>query len=444
MKTALLFFAGCLAAGCSASGPDGPLAGRNVVVITMDTTRFDHLGFNGYPKDTTPFLDSLAADAVLFDGAYATSSWTAPSTASIFTGLYPNQHGITAGYFFYQRASSQDAEVHLNKIPAAVQTLPEMMRAAGYRTYGAADNLNICERVGFTRGFDRFETWVYEGGARMNAQLDEWRDELVDGDRPFFLYLQYMDPHKPYHLQEPYYQLEGTVAAQYVKPAARYDSEIAYLDSLIRDIYAKLELDENTLLILTADHGEEFGDHGGQGHENSLHEELTHVPLVFLGRDAAGKLDFEPGRVFGRVSNLDILPTLADLIGVPIPEYVEGRSLVPILEGQREELSGEERSVFGHRRTVIRDVKREWYSINQGPWQLIHNTVTGDRKLYTFKGTPPVEVDMTFSRPRIFERLAAELDRFRERPILFEPEFAEPVVLDEEAQSELGRLGYAA
>jgi len=444
MTRLLLFAAALMAVACSQSAtPQAAFAGRNVVMIVMDTTRFDHLGLYGYPKDTTPFLDSLADDAVVFDKAYSGSSWTAPATASMFTSVYPDQHGVVSGYFFYQRANEKDPELHLNQLPDRIETLPEMMKAAGYRTFCLADNQNICERVGFSRGFDRFSSYSYRGGAELTDEVLGWKDELLDADSPYFLYMQYMDPHKPYHAQEPYYDVEGTVAKGFLKPAARYDSELRYTDELLRRLFDELEIGPNTLVIVTSDHGEEFGDHGQTGHDQGLHEELVHVPFFVVGRDAAGKLDFEPGRVSRHVSTLDVMPTLRELLDQPAAEFAEGLSVADALWGERTEPVGGERPVFSHRASEMMGKKREFYSVNMGPWQLILNPETGARQLFNVDKDPGTQKDLAKVRPHVLERLLEELRGFRFRPMEFDRQYADPLILDQEAQDELGRLGYS-
>jgi len=446
------FFNGLLAlaslfAVAAWSADTGSFAGRNVVMLVMDTTRFDHLGLPGYPKDTPPFLDSLAADAVVFDRAYSGSSWTAPSTASIFTSLYPDQHGVTSGCCFYQRVREKEPELRLNRLPSAVETLPEMMRAAGYRNFCAADNANIRERVGFARGFDHFAGTSYAGGEALNIQLGTWKKELRSGEGPFFLYAQDMDAHEPYHEQEPYYQLEGMVAKGFVKGAARYDSELRYLDELLRWLFDEHGLDENTLVKLTADHGEEFGDHGGNGHDGGLYEELVHVLLFVIGRNSCVQLDFEPERVPGMVSTLDLRPTLRELMDQPAAEVAEGRSLAPLrwADPETRALAGREvRTVFSHRTSAAVSRKREYFGIYEIDWQLISDAGSLlPPQLFDLATDPNSELDLACTHPQIRERLLRELKTFQGRPKPIQHESAEPVTLDEAAQAELSRLGYA-
>lgn len=415
-----------------------------MVVIVLDTTRFDHLGFYGYGKDTTPFLDSLAEQAVVFDHAYSASSWTAPATASVFTSVYPDQHGVTSGYFFHKRVSGKQPELRLNRIPTKLQTLPEMLQVAGYETFGVADNMNVCERMGFTRGFDHFEVWPYEGGAQVNSKIEDWLPLMEASDKPFFLYAQYMDPHQPYQRHEDYFVRKGTVAKEKEAAAARYDSELRYTDQLLRETFEALGLNKNSLVILTADHGEEFGDHGGEGHGGGLYEELVHVPLMVISRDSEGRPDFVPGRVRHTVSTVDILPTLRELLDQPVAEFTDGRSLAGLLRSPDPSLAKlPAKAVFGHRSAEELGEKFEYVSVNDRTWQLIMHVESGEVELFDLAKDPQGSRNLAGSRPAVLERLMEKLDGFRQRPQHFEREYADALILDEAAQAELGRLGYA-
>ena len=146
----------------------------NVVVIVIDTLRADHLSFGGYKKNTSPFLSEFAGTAVVFEKALATSCWTAPSTASIFTSTYPFQNGVVTGFLAYRREKGVDPHVKLNRIPAEMTTIAEVHKDAGYKTFAVTDNLNICKAEGFDQGFDRFQNYNYETADAVNKQLKLW------------------------------------------------------------------------------------------------------------------------------------------------------------------------------------------------------------------------------------------------------------------------------
>ena len=198
---------------------DSP-APPNVAVIVVDTLRADHLPFHGYERDTAPFLDRLASRSVVFDTAWSTSSWTAPATASLFTGRYPSQHGVLTGLSLFRRNQAVvetlgaandprdddptwremvERTTSLNAIPERLETLPELFAGRGYRTYAVADNVNVCEEEGFAAGFGRFDSGDYRGATEVVDRALRWKDEMRSGEAPFFLYVHLMDPHQPYH-----------------------------------------------------------------------------------------------------------------------------------------------------------------------------------------------------------------------------------------------------
>ena len=254
-----------------------------VVLILLDATRADRFSFYGHSRDTTPFLTQLAADSAVFDRAYAVSSWTSTSVASLFSGLHPNQHHVRTGYNFARRSQRTDRPLRLNRIPDAVPLLPELMLRAGFATFGVANNPNICERMGFSRGFERFAQKRERTADVINQQALGWADELGRAQR-YFLYLHYMDMHMPYRRHDPWFDATAKDAS-----LARYESSLGYADSHIRELYQTLGWDKNTLLIVVADHGEEFDDHGQRGHPNQLYAELLRVPLLVHWPGATGR-----------------------------------------------------------------------------------------------------------------------------------------------------------
>ena len=238
----------------------------NIVVIVIDTLRQDHLPFYGYPKDTAPFLSKVAARSVVFENAYSVSSWTAPATASIFTSLNPIQHGVTTGMLATRKLQMINSKIKLNKIPNQLETMPEVLKKAGYKTYAVADNFNISEEEGFDQGFDKFITYNYKTADRVNDTLKKMQKEIKNAGK-YFLYIHYMDTHEPYHKRAPWF--EESDDPREVKISA-YDSEINYVDGKIKEAFEFFGWDENTLVIITSDHGEEFYDHGKWGHGENI------------------------------------------------------------------------------------------------------------------------------------------------------------------------------
>jgi arylsulfatase A-like enzyme len=313
----------------------------NVILIVIDTLRTDRLGAYGGARGLTPFLDGLAGRGVRFERAYATSSWTCPSVASLLTSRYPSQHHVTT-----IDSVLRDSEV----------TIAEILAESGYVTVGMSGNLRLDARFGYAQGFRRWGTDLKTdklGAAALRhralARLD--RSRRANPGRPVFLYLQYMDPHSPYAPPAPFRRrFDQRDPRQSADEANRklaelrwqeltpedvtlleslYDGEVAYLDSelaqLFRDLDARGLLADSVVLI-TADHGEEFGEHLNYEHGFSLFDTALRVPLLVLESRAG-----EPRVVSDPVSLVDVAPTILALTGAAAPPPFEGRSLVPLM-----------------------------------------------------------------------------------------------------------------
>lgn len=318
----------------------------NVVIVLADTLRADRLPFYGYVQDTAPFLASWAARSVVFERAWAASSWTAPATASVFTGVYPTQHGVVAGRLTFQRLRRVADDYELNRIPPDLETVPEFLRSRGYRTFGVASNPNVCSDMGFDQGFDRFVTLQEEDAASVGRLVAGWGAEIGDS-QPYFLYLHFMDPHAPYERHESSLHAGGD-AIELEPGSGSYDGEIRFLDAQVEEIFRCLGVDERTLVVFLADHGEEFGDHGGSYHGARLYSELIRIPL-FIHQPGV-----EPRRVATNVATIDLLPTLRDILGAAPSEQDEGTSLRG-LWGSGQELP--ERLFFSHRRGSLSELQ---------------------------------------------------------------------------------------
>jgi len=244
---------------------------RNVILITIDTIRADYLGCNGSTKVQTPNLDLLCRDGVNFVRARSPVPLTLPSHASILTGLYPPSHGVRDNGLF--------------KLSEEHTTLAEVLQRAGYTTAAFVGSFVLDHRFGLEQGFDVYDDRAWSDPSTMetpeaerNAKavlnaVSKWLNE-EDTDGPFFLWIHFYDPHAPYVPPEPY-------RSRYRNDP--YSGEIAYTDAQVRrllDFLKKSGIDENTLVILSSDHGEELADHGGFEHCCTLYEEITHIPLI--------------------------------------------------------------------------------------------------------------------------------------------------------------------
>jgi arylsulfatase A-like enzyme len=327
--------------GCRAEAPAPPRQGPpNVLLISVDTLRRDHVGCYGYARDTTPHLDALAETGAVFDNTLSTSSWTLPAHATMLTGRYPSSHGLVDD-------GTQLAE--------GVGTVAEPLRDGGYHTFGTVAHVYVSSEYGLDRGFVTFDDGLLEGGA-TNPRGDQVTRRFTQllreapADQPFFGFAHYFDPHWDYEPPPPFDgqftdpRYDGTIdgslsallEAQRGGPlsaedlgqlVALYDGEIAYVDAQIGrilDVLEELGHRDHTVVVVTADHGEEFGEHANYGHGKTLYGEQLHVPLIVAGTDRlpAGSRRTE------MVSLVDLAPTLRDLATLPADPAAEGRSLL--------------------------------------------------------------------------------------------------------------------
>jgi arylsulfatase A-like enzyme len=438
---ALLAAAGCTSDGTATRQAEPP----DVVVIMIDTLRPDHLGFYGYPRETAPFLARLAERSAVFRRAYSTSSWTAPATASLLTSLYPVQHRVTEGFFAHQKRAEQverqgKTTIQLRGLSASVETLPEIFRGLGYRTYGLSANVNIGSEMGFDRGFDRFErlhglSFGLGGTAEeLQARLADWENEIRESG-PDFVYVHFNDVHAPYERRLPWYE-EKPDKTDDLRSA--YDSEISYLDRALARVFERFGWEREAIVVVLSDHGEEFMEHGQTGHKPTLYRELVQILAMIHAPDHG----VEPGEITDNVSIVDLLPTVLELAGFPGERDVEGRSLVPLLADRperdrlREELG--ERPLFAHRLGPGESPTELWAVIH-GDRQLIEG---GQRlELYDLANDPMQRSDRSKAESETVAQLRIHLEELRR----LEPRpgaEASEVELDEEELERLRSLGY--
>ena len=406
-------------AGDTASGH------RNVVVVLLDTLRPDHLELYGYEHETAPFLASIGAHSMVFDAAFSTSSWTAPATASMLTALYPDRHGVQIGLTVAGTVEASEARP-VRRLARRLPMLPEVFRQHGYRTFCVANNPNVHRGLGFGRGFDEFFPEDDFDAGQLFDVVRDWMSAL-DDDTPFLLYLHLNDVHSPYDERAAWSRGGGDDA-----PTVRYDSEIGYVDDELRRLFEEFGFLGRDVVVFLSDHGEEFGDHGGEGHSFQLYDELQrvlmtwHVPLP----------GFVPGRCSENASLVDVLPTLVDVLGWdPLPD-LDGRSLAGALRGSP--TSAADRPLFAHRASYGRS--DDIYSVIVGEWKLIQRTDQAP-ELYHL-GLDPGELENRSElEPARTERLSELLQDWLGRdsgPLGREVQ----VEIDDELERELRELGY--
>jgi choline-sulfatase len=317
----------------------------NVVLVLVDTLRPDALGCYGQQAGLTPFVDELATRGMRFGHAYAASTWTNPSVASLFTSRWQSQHGVVNLF-----SVLSDRE----------RTLAEVLHERGFATAGFLATRSIPGTAGFGQGFDVWKETLEAGdlkgaGERVNLGAFAWLDaRAADDRRPMLLYLHYMEPHFPYDPRAG--RLAAVLASHHFTPAERqawnerfdawlavglggggarpehadvirdlYLAEVASLDEVLRELFDGLGARgvlRNAVVVITADHGEEFAEHGSIGHGINLFNDTLHVPVLLL---VPGR---RPQVVDESVSLLDVAPTLLELVGAPPEPAFEGRSLL--------------------------------------------------------------------------------------------------------------------
>lgn len=313
-------------------GPPLPEEGErpNIIFIMIDALRADRVGYNGHVNDTTPALDSFSKKGVRFKNAYSHSSHTKISIASLFTGLVPTAHGVREAGALHK--TGNEFEITSDVLSKEALTMAEVFRNAGYKTCAVITNPHLREMMGFGQGFSKYIYLRHNPPAR-DVNREVLRVMSSFRDRPFFLYIHYMDVHSPYkpppryrdmfagflvesspiHENGPYDEKIQPHQVAYTE--AVYDGQVRYFDDRFKKFIKKLKKRgalQNTMVIVTSDHGDEFYEHGGFGHGYTCYEEMLRVPLTMVW---PGVLP-EGLEVEKTVVQTDLLSTLAFLAGI--------------------------------------------------------------------------------------------------------------------------------
>ena len=454
---AMLLVAGCsdkpTSPSAGAAGASTRLGPPDVLLVTLDTTRADRFGCYGYERPTTPHFDTLAADGVQFDLAISTSGTTPIAHASILSGLNNYQHGVRvilgpSGY----------------RLPDFIPTLATVFKESGWETGAFLSSFPVSEHFGFSRGFDTFDSGVRDSDESKFSEDGKWevRDNQRRSDETsdafiawvkqrrgrFFAWIHYWDAHDPQILPpaEMIRKFPPTEAARVkgrVHPKlASYDAEVAFVDHNFGRVIQTLKETgryENTVIIVTADHGEGLGDHGWMNHR-LLYQEQIRIPLlVHAPGGPKGK------RIADLVRNIDIYPTILELAKISPPQPVQGRSMVGLMNGQPDEprmayadqLNRWDRNA---RMTKRRPYDELIYCAMDRNWKLIYRDTAADQSLLYNIAVDPRETNNLYAqRPDQVSRLKGALDEFngyRRAPF-------PPGGNDAEALERLKSLGYA-
>lgn len=404
-------------------------SGPNILFISIDSLRADHLSSYGYHRATSPNLDRLASEGVLFEQTVSSTSWTLPSHMSMFTGLDALHHGVTSDY---------------TRLGRDVPTLAQILRANGYATFGFTVSRYVGARWGFSRGFQFYDDNSSGGNAedlvyRVRRELDDW--DTTGRERPFFVFLHLMDVHYDYTPAPPYdtffdpdYQGSVTSRDFMNNPAIRrdmdkrdldhiialYDGEIRYADTELGKLFDYLRgLGEwdNTLVVLTADHGDEFFEHGWKGHRQSLYDEVLLVPLILRYPPALP----QGRRVSEQVRLTDIAPTLLELTGTPGSDVVWGgiqplyapRSLTAVLDAD-DRTDASRRPAFTHLSDVFAFRPVVLYSIRSDNMKLvIAGNGTSDNELFDLSTDPGEQHNLAGQSNPLEPQLNGTLTRWK-------------------------------
>lgn len=415
-----------LLSGCAfAASPKGTPP-HNIVLITLDTTRAGRMGFLGSQRGLTPNLDALARDSVVFTRAYSQAPLTSASHATILTGTYPQFHHV------------DDAGMPLARdVPYA----PDILRRRGYRTAAFTGCVVLDPKAGgapgFDRGFDVYDAGFHarqpgesryqsleRRGGEVVAHAMAWLDK--QSATPFFLWVHIYDPHAPYDPAEPF-------RSQYASDA--YDGEIAYADSAIGKLLERLrarKLYDSALIAVMADHGEAFGEHGERGHGIFLYDPTIHVPLLIKLPGHAGR------KIDARVGLVDVLPTILQSVGAPVPAEIQGKSLLPLLnhaskpEAERAAYSETNYPQRAYGWSPLRALRTGKYLFVEAPRP----------ELYDQQSDPAAEHDLSSTAAAVAQTIQAQLDAIRQRTSSSKTALATAV--DPQQEQKLRALGYVA
>ncbi len=418
-----------LLAACSGL-PGGADAIRplNVVVVTLDTLSGRHLSQYGNQRIATPAFGRVAAEGVLFEQATATVPLTLPSHTSMFTGTYPMFHGVRDNGGYYVREESE--------------TLAEVLGGAGYRTGAFVAAFVVDSRWGLDQGFDRyFDDFNFREFERISLDsVQRPGDEVLDAalawmadvkDERFFSWIHLYDPHWPYEAPEPW----ASRVSGY--PDAAYDAEVLFTDSLVGRLLDWLDanaLAEDTLLVLIGDHGESLGRHREGAHGFFIYDAAMQVPFLLrapyrqIGRGL---------RVPAQVRGIDLMPTVLDLVGVPIPGVVQGASLTPLADGSQADLG-----LWAYSESLYPRNHYGWSPLHSLRNGLLHFISAPRPELFEVLDDPGETTNLAPDRPGQVRQLQARLDRMVVELGREGADEQAPEELDEETRAQLAALGY--
>lgn len=461
----------------------------NVFFVVLDAVRPDHLSCYGYPSETSPNIDEIAEKGVLFENAFSASPWSPDSHASMFTGLYPSNHGVLGENLYLSRETPNIFEIFNSK---------------GYRTLGICPNLFVSPHFGFHYGFDKFvdeslpfellkkrfwdwiifgfETdfraliyrWTYH--AIIFQEIKKWITLSRKKNKPFFIFINYFDAHLPHYPRQPFRErfrkvckenvdfkkLEKCFNKRFGFPyiakevemkkeewdvvKSKYDAEIAYIDFFLGKVFdylKKYEVANDTFILITSDHGENLGDHKLAGHAFCLYDTLLHVPLII----SFPRYTSRRKKISNLVSTVDIFPTLLGILNIEKENNFDGKNLIPFEERPYHKYI---LAQYGPPIPQIKTMKRLCSNFNSTiynkSWKCIRSanfkyivTSDGKKEWYDLKNDPNESKNIINQIP---EEERKKLELIMARELVSPAEKKVVVTPDEEIQKRLRELGY--
>ncbi len=428
-----------------------PKEETNVIVILIDALRSDHLGCYGYKLPTSPAMDKLARESLLFRHSFSQSTHTKPSISSLFTSLYPSQHNVMLG-----NRHDASGRFYSDVLDDSLKTLAEFLHGAGFNAAGFLEQGQLHSYMGFSQGFTYYNSYL-KGAREINGDFFRWLPE--NKHRKFFAYLHYLDVHAPYAPSERYKKMFVKQKSDHIIPSqvadwrkfkrqfdaikdelteadidqlkALYDAEIRELDDQLAVLFERLKeagVYDKSLIILTADHGDSFMEHGEIDHGTTLYEEVLRVPLMvrFPGGRYAGVSDVN-------AETIDLLPTILDFFNIDAKEdTLMGQSLLAVVDSSR---TFAERPVFSERLQLL--------SLREGNYKFIYNTNEEKGQLYDLS-TDPGEHANLYDRAedrQVAQRLQKKLLAWHDR-VKRARRTSGSVPLDKSTIEKLKGLGY--
>jgi arylsulfatase A-like enzyme len=452
-------------------------AAPNVLLIVIDALRPDRLGAYGYQRDTSPNLDRFARESWLFTQAVTTAPWTKPAVASLLTGLPPRRHGISSAAQWSRRDEQGVAQVAA--LSRSLTTLPEWLANAGYRTGAFGENHHLVAKLGFDQGFDVHhmdlidQSFLEAMTRRLGLGVSEHlasrgdRNTAKNIDRhflnwqaqenePFFAYVHHIDVHWPYRAPAEFARRFGErrtktdfnsmdfyaavgpervnadVAPQ-IDPAVlqdmsnAYDAGIAFVDAELGALFAELRkrgIYDNTLIIVTADHGEQFLEHGEIGHGTSLHDVLLRVPLMIKFPCPGSQCGAR--RIDSQVQLVDVVPTVLSTAGIQVPNELPGRNVTGPLDADR----------------VVYAEKGDQVALRTREFKMIYHIDESRTELFSLQQDPGEQHDLAGAEPQLTaalrDRLIGWLEESEQQAVVPHEE----VSADSEMLDRLKALGY--